>query len=112
MVFCIIDLIFILFYQEINFQGEGSVLHYGQKLEHCTLDQVWDELKLSCEFSKARKEVDQFNLENRWKKRGISMIPTKFGISFTLKLMNQVWIERHYHSKVCYCLDLVAENED
>ena len=28
--------------------------------------------------------------ENRWKKRGIAIIPTKFGISFTALFLNQV----------------------
>ncbi|XP_054797182.1 xanthine dehydrogenase 1-like isoform X2 [Prosopis cineraria] len=75
--------------REINFQGEGSVLHYGQLLQHCTLVQLWNELKLSCNFAKLREEVDLFNGHNRWKKRGIAMVPTKFGISFTTKFMNQ-----------------------
>ncbi|MBA0650733.1 hypothetical protein Goklo_018119 [Gossypium klotzschianum] len=75
--------------REINFQGEGSILHYGQQLEHCTLAPIWNELKVSCDFLKVREEVDGFNLHNRWKKRGIAMIPTKFGISFTTKFMNQ-----------------------
>ena len=38
----------------------------------------------------ARKAVNSFNGNNRWRKRGIAMIPTKFGISFTTKFMNQV----------------------
>ncbi|KZV50307.1 xanthine dehydrogenase 1-like [Dorcoceras hygrometricum] len=75
--------------REANFQSEGSVLHYGQIIEHCTLESLWNELKQSCDFSAARKEVEQFNLHNRWKKRGISIVPTKFGISFTAKFMNQ-----------------------
>ncbi|GMI97444.1 xanthine dehydrogenase 1, XANTHINE DEHYDROGENASE 1 [Hibiscus trionum] len=75
--------------REINFQGEGSIMHYGQQLEHCTLAQVWNELKVSCDFLKVREEVDEFNLQNRWKKRGVAMIPTKFGISFTNKFLNQ-----------------------
>ncbi|XP_027077855.1 xanthine dehydrogenase 1-like isoform X1 [Coffea eugenioides] len=75
--------------REINFQREGSVLHYGQKIEHFTLDRIWNELKTSCDLYNARKEVDQFNSNNRWKKRGIALIPTKFGISFTTKFMNQ-----------------------
>ncbi|TYH53959.1 hypothetical protein ES332_D09G135900v1 [Gossypium tomentosum] len=75
--------------REINFQGEGSILHYGQQLEHCTLAPIWNELKVSCDFLKVREEVDGFNLHNRWKKRGIAIIPTKFGISFTTKFMNQ-----------------------
>lgn len=41
----------------------------------------------------ARQEVDQFNANNRWKKRGVAMVPTKFGISFTTKFMNQVILE-------------------
>ncbi|KHN33344.1 Xanthine dehydrogenase [Glycine soja] len=75
--------------KEINFQGEGSVLHYGQIVQYSTLAPLWNELKLSCDFAKAREEVDQFNSHNRWRKRGIAMIPNKFGISFTTKLMNQ-----------------------
>lgn len=77
-------------FQEINFQKEGSILHYGQQIEHSTLDRLWNELKASCKFLEAREKVEQFNAHNRWKKRGISIIPTKFGISFTVKFMNQV----------------------
>ncbi|XP_014497715.1 xanthine dehydrogenase 1 isoform X1 [Vigna radiata var. radiata] len=75
--------------REINFQGEGSILHYGQQVQYSTLVPLWNELKLSCDFAKAREEVDQFNRHNRWRKRGIAMVPNKFGISFTTKLMNQ-----------------------
>ncbi|KAI3838046.1 hypothetical protein MKW98_008997 [Papaver atlanticum] len=82
--------------REINFQKEGYVLHYGQELQNFTVPRIWDELKSSCDFIEARKEDDQFNLQNRWKKRGIAMIPTKFGISFTSKFMNQ----RKEHAKV------------
>lgn len=66
------------------------MLHYGQQLQHCTLRPLWNQLKQSCNFSNAREEADQFNLKSRWKKRGVAMVPTKFGISFTTKLMNQV----------------------
>lgn len=65
-------------------------MHYGQKIEHSTLDRIWNELKTSCDLYNARKEIEQFNSNNRWKKRGIALIPTKFGISFTAKFMNQV----------------------
>ncbi|KAB2606505.1 xanthine dehydrogenase 1-like [Pyrus ussuriensis x Pyrus communis] len=84
--------------KEINFQGEGSILHYGQQLKHCTLGPLWNQLKSSCEFSKARYEVDQFNIQNRWRKRGIAMVPTKFGIGFTLKLMNQAGALVHVYT--------------
>lgn len=66
------------------------MLHYGQLLQNCTIRSVWDELKASCDFVEARKAVSGFNNNNRWRKRGIAMVPTKFGISFTTKFMNQV----------------------
>ncbi|XP_071734841.1 xanthine dehydrogenase 1-like isoform X3 [Rutidosis leptorrhynchoides] len=75
--------------RELNFISEGSILRYGQRVEDCTLQRLWDQLKKSCNFLKVRSEVDKFNLCNRWKKRGIAMIPTKFGISFNRKFMNQ-----------------------
>ncbi|KAK7402210.1 hypothetical protein VNO78_14292 [Psophocarpus tetragonolobus] len=75
--------------REINFQGEGYVLHYGQKVQHSTLAPLWNELKSSCDFANVREEVNRFNGNNRWRKRGIAMVPNKFGISFTTKFMNQ-----------------------
>ncbi|KAH9302057.1 hypothetical protein KI387_013640, partial [Taxus chinensis] len=75
--------------KELNFHKEGHVLHYGQKLEQCRLQKVWNELKASCDFDVACLKVDKFNSLNRWKKRGLAMVPTKFGISFTTKFMNQ-----------------------
>jgi Molybdopterin-binding domain of aldehyde dehydrogenase len=35
------------------------------------------------------KEVVDFNAANRYRKRGLCMMPVKFGISFTVKFMNQ-----------------------
>lgn len=75
--------------KELNFHKEGYVTHYGQQLMNCTLSQVWDELKASCDFPKALAAVNEFNARNRWRKRGVAMIPNKFGISFTAKFLNQ-----------------------
>ncbi|OWM69193.1 hypothetical protein CDL15_Pgr025380 [Punica granatum] len=84
--------------REMNFQSEGWMLHYGQELQHCTLGPLWNQLKQSCDFAKAREEADRFNLQNRWKKRGVAMVPTKFGISFTTKFMNQAGALVHVYT--------------
>ncbi|WCJ36904.1 Xanthine dehydrogenase/oxidase [Euphorbia peplus] len=84
--------------REMNFQTNQSVTHYGQQLQYCTLAPLWNELKLSCNFLKAREDANQFNLANRWKKRGVAMVPTKFGISFTTKLMNQAGALVHVYT--------------
>ncbi|KAF8116540.1 hypothetical protein N665_0017s0093 [Sinapis alba] len=84
--------------KEMNFQVEGSITHYSQHLQHCTLHQLWKELKVSCNFLKARREVHEFNSHNRWKKRGLAMVPTKFGVSFTKTFMNQAGALVHVYT--------------
>ncbi len=76
--------------QELNFHEEGYETHYGQIVEECRTQRVWEELKASCEFDKRCSDVEAFNAQHRWKKRGVAMVPTKFGISFTTKFLNQV----------------------
>jgi hypothetical protein len=36
-------------------------------------------------FESSREAVAAWNLANRWRKRGIAMLPVKFGIAFTSK---------------------------
>ncbi|KAL1546681.1 xylitol dehydrogenase [Salvia divinorum] len=84
--------------REVNFQRDGSVLHYGQKIENCTLDRLWNELKTSSDFLAVQQEAKRFNTHNRWKKRGVAIIPTKFGISFTAKFMNQAGALVHIYT--------------
>lgn len=40
-------------------------------------------------FYEKRKQVEEFNKQNRWRKRGITVIPTKYGIAFGVALLNQ-----------------------
>lgn len=42
------------------------------------------------EFEARKGAIAEFNSANRFRKRGIALIPTKFGISFTTKFLNQV----------------------
>ncbi len=60
-----------------------DVTHFGQKLDFCNIRTIWDDLYKSSDFEKRQKEVEKFNQENRWRKRGIVMVPQKHGIGFT-----------------------------
>eukprot|EP00736_Rhodelphis_marinus_P010348 Rmarinus@m.10031 len=75
--------------REINLYEEGQRTHYGQIVENCNLRRMWSELLVTSEFDERSSQIQMFNRENRWKKRGIAMIPTKYGIAFTAKFMNQ-----------------------
>jgi xanthine dehydrogenase/oxidase len=57
--------------------------HHGQKLMFCNIREIWDDLYRACDFESREREVQRFNRENRWRKRGIAMIPQKYGIAFT-----------------------------
>ena len=72
-----------------NLYKEGELTHFNQKLVNCTLSRCWDECSKMAGFNQLRAEVDQFNANNRWKKRGLAMIPVKFGIAFTAVHLNQ-----------------------
>ncbi|KAF2682324.1 hypothetical protein K458DRAFT_432835 [Lentithecium fluviatile CBS 122367] len=60
------------------------------------IDEDWhiplllEQLGRSSHYEKRKAAVAEFNAKNRWKKRGISLIPTKFGLSFATALhLNQ-----------------------
>jgi len=57
--------------------------HFGQELDFCNIREMWDSLKKSSNFEKRAGEVEKFNRQNRWRKRGIVMMPQKHGIAFT-----------------------------
>ncbi|CAH0406917.1 unnamed protein product [Chilo suppressalis] len=74
---------------KLNLYRENLVTHYGQILTHCTLQKCWDECVEKSNLVDRKKNIDLFNRQHRWRKRGISIIPTQFGIAFTEKMLNQ-----------------------
>jgi xanthine dehydrogenase/oxidase len=75
--------------REQQFYVERDRTHFGQTLEACNVEKVWSQLKSEFQVDKKRTEIAAFNKTNRWRKRGLALVPTKFGISFTAKFMNQ-----------------------
>lgn len=73
----------------VNMCRTGDVTHFGQLLESCMNVRCFEEVKKSAELDRRSLEVDEFNLRNRWKKRGISLTNTMFGVGFPPKFMNQ-----------------------
>ena len=74
--------------RELNMYKEGDKTHFGQALQDWNVPTLWQQIKQSSDYDRRRKEVDAFNAQNRWKKRGLAMMPTKFGISFTALMLN------------------------
>lgn len=77
--------------RQINYYGEdtGDTTPYGQKVEDNHLFQVTDTLLSSAEWVKRREEIDAYNATDPVIRRGLAMMPVKFGISFNLTSLNQ-----------------------
>ena len=75
--------------REANMYTEGETTHFGQKLVRWNVPRAWAETKASGDVESRRQAIAAFNAQHRFRKRGLCMIPTKFGISFTAKFMNQ-----------------------
>lgn len=70
-----------------NFLGE--ITHFNQPIENCTLRKCWEECLKMSEFDKRKAEIEDFNSKNKYKKRGICILPVKFGIAFGVTHLNQ-----------------------
>jgi xanthine dehydrogenase/oxidase len=82
-----------------NLYREGDCTHFGQPLECFYVPDMWEKTFKLADVEKRKVAVAAFNKENRWRKRGIAVTPTKFGINFTAKFMNQVMMfYRQYFS--------------
>lgn len=73
----------------LNLYQEGDLTHFGQPLERWNIPRLMDELVKSSDFIQRQKMVDEFNRQTTYRKRGLSILPTKFGIAFTAKFFNQ-----------------------
>ena len=74
-----------------NFYGVTSrnVTPYGMMVEDNIIADLVDELATSAGYAARRKEIAAFNRDSRWIKRGLALVPVKFGISFTAIHLNQ-----------------------
>ncbi|KAM4559970.1 aldehyde oxidase 1-like [Odontesthes bonariensis] len=75
--------------QEINMYKGPSVTHYKFEFSPENMLRCWEECKLKCDYSARRRAIDQFNQQNRWKKRGMYIAPIKYGIAFSEGFLNQ-----------------------
>jgi xanthine dehydrogenase/oxidase len=72
-----------------NLYQDGDRTHFGQALLEYSVPEQWQQLYSTLDFESKQKACAEFNRLHRYKKRGVSLIPTKFGISFTAKFLNQ-----------------------
>jgi xanthine dehydrogenase/oxidase len=84
--------------REINMYKSGEVTHFNQELKDWHVPLMYQQLQDETRYAERREQITKFNETNKWNKRGLALIPTKFGISFTALFLNQAGALVHiYH---------------
>ena len=84
--------------QRRNLLREGDLFSYRQPAEMCHAEQAWDTAAREFDLTGIRADIAQFNQANKLKKKGFSVMPICFGISFTKTPMNQTRALVHIYS--------------
>ncbi|PKH53071.1 xanthine dehydrogenase [Tenacibaculum sp. Bg11-29] len=74
--------------QEVNLLVENDEFSYGQIATQVEAKNTWFTAKDKFDLEKSEQEITTFNKENKIYKKGISLMPITFGISFTNTPMN------------------------
>lgn len=74
-----------------NLYGSESknLTPYDQPVLNNRLKMIGDRLIESASYFKRRKQIDEFNQNHQFVKKGLALTPVKFGISFTTSFLNQ-----------------------
>jgi xanthine dehydrogenase large subunit len=75
--------------QRKNMMDNGTEFPYGQIVADCEARHCWDETVVRYNFKGIQQEIKEFNKQNDFIKKGLSLMPVCFGISFTNTMMNQ-----------------------
>ena len=78
-------------YQDPAVSGDpGSLItQYNQPIEDWIGDRVIAQLEAESGYRARREQVNAFNKGSRHRKKGLALVPLKFGISFTATMLNQ-----------------------
>jgi xanthine dehydrogenase large subunit len=81
-----------------NFYGPGrDIAPYHQQITDNIIHRLVDELETDCDYQKRRADVLAFNKTSKVLKKGMSLTPVKFGISFTATFFNQAGALLHVY---------------
>ncbi len=75
-----------------------NTTHYGMKVEDNILHPLLSKLEHSTQYTRRRETINTWNTQQKHFKRGISITPVKFGISFTATLFNQAGALVHVYT--------------
>jgi xanthine dehydrogenase/oxidase len=80
--------------RKTNFLKKGDRLPFGTDdkqilTDEHILEDLYENTDSTWDLAKRRAANEEFNKVNKFKKRGVALVPTQFGIAFGLKFLNQ-----------------------
>ncbi|KAF2666796.1 xanthine dehydrogenase [Microthyrium microscopicum] len=85
-------------FREINMYKAGENTHFNQELKDWHVPLMYQQVQDETNYASRREAITEYNKIHKWNKRGLALIPTKFGISFTALFLNQAGALVHiYH---------------
>ena len=78
-------------YQDPSISGNPATMttQYNQLIEDWVGDKVMSQVEAESGYWERRESVNAFNKTHTKRKRGLALVPLKFGISFTATMLNQ-----------------------
>ena len=73
----------------VSGDAQSMTTQYGQTIEDWCGDQVIAQVETNARYAERRAAVNAFNAQHKSRKRGLALVPLKFGISFTATHLNQ-----------------------
>ncbi|KEY69694.1 hypothetical protein S7711_03180 [Stachybotrys chartarum IBT 7711] len=84
--------------REANFYKDLEETHFNQPITDWHVPLMYRQVLEESKYDQRRADIAKFNDTHKWRKRGLAIIPTKFGISFTALFLNQAGALVHiYH---------------
>ncbi|NXN68577.1 AOXB oxidase, partial [Himantopus himantopus] len=86
--------------REINMYKGVSLTSFKEEFDAENLWKCWEECLDKSDYYSRKAMVEEFNMQNYWKKKGIAIIPMKFSVGFNATYFHQVLIHIYIDGSV------------
>ncbi|PGG98646.1 xanthine dehydrogenase [Helicocarpus griseus UAMH5409] len=85
--------------RELNMYKQGDKTHFNQELDSdWYVPLMYKQVMEESDYASRRAAITEYNRTHKWSKRGLAIVPTKFGISYTAVFLNQAGALVHLYS--------------
>lgn len=76
--------------RRLNLYAEGQLTPYHQEVNDWHVPRLLAECRTASEYDQRSLDVAQFNKEHKYRKRGLALLPTKFGVRPVLDIASPI----------------------